>query len=123
MVFLRKYKSKKLNVIYEWVLYVKTQVKMNVKDIVMYYDEYERLHGDGFYPSPEPMGEEYSGVVSILFKLNESDQSWNQVSGQPFDGLDGDYGIKLLNKLNDGELCPATKIYSSARVQLYPKLK
>ena len=89
----------------------------------MYYDEYERLHGDGFYPSSDPMGEEYSGVVSILFKLDESDQSWSQVSGQPFDGLDGDYGIKLLNKLNDGELCPATKIYSSARVQLYPKLK
>ena len=96
---------------------------MTTKDIVMYYDEYERLHGDGFYPSPETMGEEYSGVVSILFKLNSQDQSWNQISGQPFDGLDGDYGIKLLIKLNEDELCPATKIYNSAMQQLYPKLK
>jgi hypothetical protein len=103
--------------------YILKSSKMTVKDIAMYYDEYERLHGDGFYPSPEPMGDEYSGFVSILFKLNESDQSWNQISGQSFDGLDGDYGIKLLNKLNDGELFPATKIYSSARVQLYPKLE
>ena len=102
---------------------LKSSKKMSIKDIVMYYDEYERLNGDGLYPSSDPMGEEYSGAVSILFKLNESDQSWNQVSGQPFDGLDGDYGIKLLNKLNDGILCPAIKIYSSARVQLYPKLK
>ena len=109
--------------IYQPILCVKIKRKMSVKDIVMYYDEYERKFGDGFYPSPEPMGEEYSGVVSIFFKLDESDQSWSQVSGQPFDGLDGDYGIKLLNKLNDGELCPAIKIYSSARQQLYPKLK
>ena len=112
-----------MNVIYQPILCVKIKRKMSVKDIVMYYDEYERKFGDGFYPSPEPMGEEYSGVVSILFKLDESDQSWSQVSGQPFDGLDGDYGIKLLNILNDGELCPAIKIYNSDRQQLYPKLK
>lgn len=104
-------------------MYSKIKRKMSVKDIVMYYDEYERRFGDGFYPSPETMGEEYLGVVSILFKLNKSDQSWNQISGQPFDGLDCDFGIKLLNILNEDELCPATKIYNSDRQQLYPKLK
>ena len=97
-----------------------------VRNVLMYYDEYEANYGDGFYPSPDSIGEEYTGQTTISFEYSEALRSWVQISGDCILGLDGNYGDRLFEKLNDAVyiLHPSTQviyIHSRTGKQLYPK--
>ena len=97
-----------------------------VRNIPMYFDEYEAEYGDGLYPSSDPIGEEYTGQITITFEYIEAFQTWFQMSGNCILGLDGNYGDGLFEKLNDPIyiLQPSNRalyIHNSLGRQLYPK--
>ena len=95
-----------------------------VREIVdLWYDEYERYNGDGYYPltkqdTPCDMRETHV----FQKELN----CWKQITGDPISGLDGDAGIQLLDILNaNGSNCITIKnsfgrtLYSK-KVKVYP---
>jgi len=88
----------------------------------MYYDKYEKDCGDGFYPQLQPLhGTEYDST-SIKFKLvNQYPTIWIQANNSVIYGLDGDYGIELLNSLNKEANKNATSISNSGGRTIYPK--
>jgi len=113
----------------------------------MYYDEYEREMGDGYYPltSIKCETESHLKITHETFFLSNSG-AWEQkntslkdavrISGWnnyvAIDGLDGNEGLKLLNILNEQskklqlhmgvvEVLQGTMIYNSNNRMLYPK--
>lgn len=63
-----------------------------------YYQAYEKFYGDGYFLSSENC-KDCDAVESHVFqKYNDA---WYQISGDCIDGLDGDNGIKLLDRLNE----------------------
>ena len=66
---------------------------INVK---MYYDDYEKYFGDGFYPIIIENEKYTSIIISFQYKNN----IWKQITQDEIHGLDGDVGIKLLDFLN-----------------------
>jgi hypothetical protein len=100
------------------------------KDIIiikkMYYDEYDKLYGDGFYPKLTPDG---IGICScktalISFKLikypSEPEFVWIQNDGSVIYGFDRNYGIQLLHSLNQEAKVDAKRILNSAGRIIYP---
>jgi hypothetical protein len=84
----------------------------------MYYDEYECLHGDGFYPCMEP--EEGFHEINLTFMLYK--QTWVQHPRSKYTifGLDGNNGIKLLQYLNQSvDESESTSIYNSNMTKIY----
>ena len=88
----------------------------------MYYDKYEKDCGDGFYPQLQPLdGTEYASTP-IKFKLvKQYPTIWIQANNSVIYGLDGDYGIELLNSLNKEANKNATSISNSGGRIIYPK--
>ena len=93
-----------------------------------YYDEYEYTDGDGMYPTfDQDQGEPYTSQIEISFVYDANVNGWVQISGYYIQGLDGDFGERLLARLNSPNYIlhppnPATRIYNTGMRQLYPKL-
>ena len=66
-------------------------------ELTVYYDSYEYELGDGVYPSCDKS--DFDACMNIRFRREGS--TWMQASGRCIDGLDGDYGKKMLARLND----------------------
>jgi hypothetical protein len=93
---------------------------------IAYYDAYEFRYGDGFYPTFDLQGEPYDAQSEISFVYNATLRGWVQVSGYYIQGLDGNFGARLLERLNSPNYIlhppnPATHIYNTGMRQLYPK--
>ena len=67
-----------------------------VKTITLYYDSYEKNFGDGFYPQTTFV----QGYESINIQFNFTDGYWQQSSGDPITGFDGNERKNVLNLLN-----------------------
>jgi len=63
----------------------------------VFYQAFEKFYGDGYFLSEDC--KDCDAVESHVFqKYNDA---WYQISGDCIDGLDGDNGIKLLDRLNE----------------------
>jgi hypothetical protein len=97
----------------------------------MYYDEYESENGDGFYPAMkcegegegEGEGDDSLAVINIDFELMvyNNELIWYQKTERLIDGLDGDYGLQLLESLNLEARVNSIKIVNKIGNVLYPK--
>lgn len=87
----------------------------------MYFDEYERELGDGFYPLMN--NNTNLTTVSINFKYNKLLECWVQLNEDAIMGLDGDTGKELLfflnNKSNPPKIC--SLILNKNGIIIYPK--
>ena len=63
-----------------------------------YYQAYEKYYGDGYFLSSENCKDCDAFESHVFQKHNDA---WYQISGDCIDGLDGDNGIKLLDRLNE----------------------
>jgi hypothetical protein len=72
---------------------------MVIKNITFYYDGYEKRFGDGFYPLTKPV----NGYETISISFKFIDGCWQQISGDPINGFDGNERRKVLVLLNDNE--------------------
>ena len=91
----------------------------------MYYDEYEKIYGDGFYPQLKPFSNICScKSVIVSFKLIKynlnCDLAWVQMDGSVIYGFDGNNGIELLNLLNAESKVKAIRILNSGGRPIYP---
>jgi hypothetical protein len=92
-----------------------------------YYDEYEYTDGDGMYPTfDQDQGDPYTSQVEISFVYMGFVGGWVQTSGPFICGLDGDFGDRLLARLNNPNyiLQPpnlVAYIYNSGGRQIHPK--
>jgi hypothetical protein len=66
-------------------------------EIELHYDEYEYMHGDGFYPYLKRENE-IDACTKVGFILE--DNRWIQTTGPYIYGLDGNYGEDILEHLN-----------------------
>jgi len=91
----------------------------------MYYDEYESENGDGFYPAMKCENEvdDSLAVINIDFELMvyNNELIWYQKTEKLIDGLDGDYGLQLLESLNYEASVNSIKIVNKIGNVLYPK--
>jgi hypothetical protein len=67
--------------------------------VKMYYDEYEKYFGDGFYPFFKEK-EEKGENSEVIFSFRYNNDCWNQITQDEIYGLDGDIGKHLLERLN-----------------------
>ena len=67
--------------------------------VKLYYDTYELVFGDGFYPVTAPNAP-CTEEVTIKFAVPIENGNWVQIDKEKIMGLDGDEGIKLLSILN-----------------------
>jgi len=93
----------------------------------MYYDEYEKVYGDGFYPQMQPFGNICSCKKTIIsFKLinhlYNGDLTWVQIDNSVIYGFDGASGIQLLYSLNKESKIYAKKILNLGGRIIYPKI-
>ena len=72
---------------------------MVVKYVTVYYDPYEKTYGDGFYAYTKFS----KGFESILTGFKIVDSCWQQVTGDPITGFDGNERNAFLELLNDSE--------------------
>ena len=101
--------------------------------IPVYFDDYEKKYGDGFYPQLERNDLALTHTTTINFRtmiIRENDEAngrlmntWIQTSNNPIKGLDGDCGVKLLQLLNKevDELQSAEAIFNNKYEMIYPK--
>jgi hypothetical protein len=91
----------------------------------MFFDEYEREYGDGFYPLMNNNIINGLKSVSIIFTYNKILTCWVQTNNEPIDDLDGDTGLELLTFLNEKwqPKVPGSIIINKSGKQIYPKLK
>jgi hypothetical protein len=66
-------------------------------DVKMYYDEYEKYFGDGFYPL---LQKEKQDNTQIIISFEYKNNCWIQKSHDEINGLDGEIGKQLLEQLN-----------------------
>jgi len=70
---------------------------MDTIQVIMYYDDYEKYFGDGFYPLVQREKKENT-QIKISFKyINDY---WIQITQDEITGLDDNNGSKLLEILN-----------------------
>jgi hypothetical protein len=74
----------------------------NERQIVdLWYQEWEKLNGDGYYLDPTKDAGLDKMAVHVFYKESSY---WIQMSGDTISGLDGDSGSRLLGVLNmDGQ--------------------
>lgn len=97
-----------------------------IVSVEMYYDEYEKYDGDGFYPiilsptssSPSVEKKTHLKKTVIQFKYHNILRSWIQKTEDMIRGLDGDYGKKLLEILNEKGGVNGKNIYSYLNTKL-----
>lgn len=89
----------------------------------LFYDNYEKLYGDGFYPQLIPIDSHHNICTNILFRLeiNNGILSWVQINGSSIYGFEGIYGIQLLVSLNNEAKVNAERIYNIGSRCIYPK--
>jgi hypothetical protein len=63
----------------------------------LYYDSYEYRNGDGYYPG-DKQEDGFNARQAHVFQKDKN--SWIQLTGPVIQGLDGHYGVRLLEKLN-----------------------
>lgn len=63
--------------------------------VTLFYDEYEKNNGDGFYPVIEK-SHACDTPITIKFTLDKQHKYWKQVDSYNIDGLDGNGGELLL---------------------------
>ena len=68
-----------------------------MKFVCLYYDSYEKKFGDGFYAYTRGI----NGYASIMTGFKNVNGCWQQVTGDPITGFDGNEKIELLKLLND----------------------
>jgi len=89
----------------------------------MYYDENEKLFGDGFYPQLIPINNHINCASTLItFKYNKNEQSWIQLNNSVIYGFEGIHGIKLLSILNQEANVNSTKIINCGGRIIYPKI-
>ena len=96
-----KLKSMTLDEIKLFCIYETGDIRYNggQRQIVdTYYQAYEKIYGDGYFLSSENCKDCDAFETHVFQKHNDA---WYQISGDCIDGLDGDNGIKLLNRLNE----------------------
>jgi hypothetical protein len=75
------------------------QYKLGERQVLdLYYDSYEKYYGEGYFLSSENCKDCDAFETHVFQKHNDA---WCQISGDCIDGLDGDNGIKLLDRLNE----------------------
>lgn len=79
--------------------------------VQMYYDEYERESGDGFYPLLSLVVETMKPVC-IVFNYDEEAGVWVQTTEEMIKGLDGSCGKELLHLLNEKGGVNGVGVYS-----------
>lgn len=94
-----------------------------IVSVEMYYDEYERYDGDGFYPmilssSFSVENRIHLKKTMIEFKYNNIQKAWIQKTEDMIRGFDGNYGKKLLNILNEKGLVKGENIYTYFNTKL-----
>jgi len=87
----------------------------------MFFDNYEREYGDGFYPVMNNNIINNLKTASISFVYNKILNSWIQNNDDSIDGLDGDTGTELLKFLNEKGNTSASIIINKLGKQIYPK--
>lgn len=60
------------------------------------YDPWEFEMGDGLFPEPV----ESDATSGVIMKFQKECDYWVQISGDAITGLDGKFGIQMLNALN-----------------------
>lgn len=60
------------------------------------YDPWEFENGDGLFPEPV----ESNSTSGVVMKFRKEGDYWVQISGSSITGLDGEFGIQMLNALN-----------------------
>jgi hypothetical protein len=85
--------------------------------VKMYYDEYEKYFGDGFYPLLE--NEKDKSQITISFEYMNN--YWIQKSQDEITGLDGDIGKNLLEILNREANKMGTLIKNNYGLIIYKK--
>ena len=60
------------------------------------YDPWEFEMGDGLFPEPV----ENNATSGVVMKFRKEGDYWVQISGDAITGLDGKFGIQMLNALN-----------------------
>ena len=60
------------------------------------YDPWEFEMGDGLFPEPV----ENNATSGVVMKFQKEGDYWVQISGDAITGLDGKFGIQMLNALN-----------------------
>ena len=60
------------------------------------YDTWEFEMGDGLFPEPV----ESNTTSGVVMKFRKEGDYWVQISGNSITGLDGEFGIQMLNALN-----------------------
>ena len=98
-----------------------------VRTEIAYYDEYEFLSGDGFHPTfDQDQGEPYDRQINISFMYSARLRGWVQISGHFIVHLDGDFGDRLLARLNSPNYIlhppdPPIYIYNTGMMRIHPK--
>ena len=87
----------------------------------MYYDirEYNNGIGLGFYPILQK-SKNYNHQIEIYFQFEEQTDFWQQITGPVIYGFIKKHGKELLDTLNLELDIKITKIYNSARRQVFP---
>ena len=67
--------------------------------IELFYDSYEKVYGDGFYPVTEKCNTCSSNAI-IEFELDKNEY-WKQTTYQSIKGLDGNQGEKVLQLIEN----------------------
>ena len=97
--------------------------------VKMYYDDYERRWGDGFYPQIvqgsllNSTDVPFVQTIIMMPLQQKSAIAWIQINNGCIEGLDGNCGQELLQYLNqfaDSNL-QSTAIFCTAKQQIYPK--
>ena len=87
-----------------------------VVSVEIYYDEYEKYDGDGFYPIVilSSLSEKMIHLkkTHIEFQYDKIQKAWIQKTEDMIRRLDGDYGKKLLNILNEKGVVNGENIYT-----------
>lgn len=92
----------------------------------LYYDEYEKMYGDGFYPQLSPFKEICTCKNSLIsFKLMDynifnRELVWTQIDNSVIYGFDGNNGFNLLHSLNKEANVDATRILNCGGRTIYP---
>lgn len=93
-----------------------------------YYDEFEYEDGDGFFPTFDiDQGDPYNSQIQVSFVYYANFRGWVQTSGYCIQGLDGNFGVRLLERLNSPNYIlhppnPVNYIYNIVGHQIHPKL-
>jgi hypothetical protein len=64
------------------------------------YDPWEFEMGDGLFPEPVESDAASGGDKGVVMKFQKERNYWVQISGDTITGLDGEFGIQMLNALN-----------------------